>query len=211
MLEMTARSDAILIADDDEGVRVLLSDLFEDAGYSVLVVDRGDSALAVARRQRPRAAVVDVEMPGRSGYEVCHRLRADLGGRIVIVLVSGVCLEPYDRMAGLLLGADDFVTKPFDPRELLARVGRLLARVPRELDTHGLTHRELQVLALLATGHEQHEISERLVITKRTAGAHIQHILEKLRVHSRAEAVGAAHRYGLVTAQDETQQVRNAN
>jgi DNA-binding NarL/FixJ family response regulator len=194
-----SRYDTVLIAEDDEANRTLLVHILEQAGYSVMATERGDAALALARRQRPGTALLDVDLPGLSGYEVCHQLRQEFGDQIAIVIISGVRTEPYDRIAGLLLGADEYVVKPFDPNELVVRVGRLLTRLPRMPPLDRLTPRELEVLTLLAEGYDQREIAERLVISSKTTAAHIQHILEKLRVHSRAQAVAAAHRYGLVT------------
>jgi two-component system, NarL family, nitrate/nitrite response regulator NarL len=194
-----AGADVVLVADDDDGVRTLLSELFDEAGFAVLEAERGDSALALALRQPPAVAVLDVAMPGLSGYEVCHRLRRELAESVSIVMLSGVRNEPYDRVAGLLLGADDYVDKPFDPNELLARVRRLVERSPRTA-FEALTPREHEVLVLLAEGYGQPEIAERLVISSKTAASHIQHVIEKLRVHSRAQAVSAAYRYGLITS-----------
>jgi DNA-binding NarL/FixJ family response regulator len=190
----------VVIADDDEGIRTLLVEVFDSAGFVVLATGRGDSALSLAQQRRPSAAVLDVDMPGLSGYEVCQRLRTEFGDELAIVLVSGVRMESYDRVAGLLLGADDFMVKPFDPNELIARVRRLIERLPRTPSLDHLTPRELEVLTLLADGYGQQQIADQLVISSSTVGTHIQHILDKLRVHSRAQAVAAAYRNGLLTA-----------
>jgi DNA-binding NarL/FixJ family response regulator len=188
----------VLVADDDEGVRTLLAEVLDAEGYDVLLAAGGDAALALARKQPPAAAVLDVSMPGLSGWEVCHRLRHDHGDAIGIVMVSGVRTESYDRVAGLLLGADDYLVKPFDPSELMVRIRRLLERAPRVPPFHQLTPRELEVLTLMAEGYDQREIASRLVISPKTAASHIQHIIEKLGVHSRAQAVAGAYRYGLI-------------
>src|SRR5882757_9765991 len=108
----------VLVADDAEGC-------------AVVAAERGDAALQLARRYRPDAALIDVAMAGLSGYELCHRLREEFGESISIILISGVRTEGLDRIAGLLLGADDYVVKPFEPNELMARVRRLLERAHR--------------------------------------------------------------------------------
>jgi DNA-binding NarL/FixJ family response regulator len=190
----------ILVADDDDGILSLLTEVFDAEGYAVLAAAGGEAALALAQRQPPSAAVLDVSMPGISGYEVCHRLRAELGTDLGIVMISGVRTESYDRIAGLLLGADDFLVKPFDPGELLARVRRLLERVASAPSFHQLTPRELEILTLMAEGYAQSEIATRLVISPKTAASHIQHIIEKLGVHSRAQAVAMAYRYGVIAS-----------
>jgi DNA-binding response OmpR family regulator len=196
--ERAANGDVVLVAEDDEGLRSLLTEILHAEGYAVLSAERGDAALALAQRQPPGAAVLDVSLPGLSGYEVCHRLRQAFGDAVAIVMVSGVRTESYDRVAGLLLGADDFVVKPFDPNELLARLRRLLERSPRMPAFQQLTPRELEVLTLMAEGYDQRTIATRLVISPKTAASHIQHIIEKLGVHSRAQAVAGAYRFGLI-------------
>ena len=190
----------ILIVDDDPTMRELLSGLLDQAGLPTRQVASGEEALADARRQRPRLVLLDVRLPGVSGYEVCRELRQRFGEQLPIVFVSGERVEPFDRTAGLLLGADDYVVKPFAPDELIARVRRLVARVttPAEkTDRPKLTRREGEVLHLLADGLAQPEIAQKLVISSKTVSSHIQHILAKLGVHSRAQAVAAVHR-GLI-------------
>jgi DNA-binding NarL/FixJ family response regulator len=120
------------------------------------------------------------------------------------MFLSGYRDEPADRVAGLLLGADDFGSKPVTRDELRARVRVLLRRVARgsgaaPTGAHGLTVRELEVLRLLADGFDQERIARHLVISPKTVGKHIEHILEKLSAHSRAEVVSIAHRRGLAS------------
>jgi DNA-binding NarL/FixJ family response regulator len=189
----------VLVADDDEGIRVLLADALDAEGCMVIAAERGDAALELARRYRPDAALLDIAMPGLSGYELCHRLRDELGESISIILISGERTEGIDRIAGLLLGADDFVVKPFELNELIARVRRLLERARRPPEIERLTAREVEVLTLLARGFAQDDVADKLVISSKTVATHIQHVLVKLRVHSRAQAVAAAYRYGLLS------------
>jgi DNA-binding NarL/FixJ family response regulator len=190
----------ILIVDDDPAMRELLSSLLDQAGLSTRQAATGEEALADARKERPRLVLLDVRLPGVSGYEVCRELRERYGEQLPIVFLSGERVESFDRAAGLLLGADDFVVKPFAPDELLARVRRLVARftpATEEADRQKLTRREAEVLHLLANGLAQPEIAKELVISPKTVSSHIQHILAKLGVHSRAQAVAAVHR-GLI-------------
>ena len=187
----------ILIVDDDPAMRELLSSLLDQAGFVTRQAATGEEALAYTRRERPRLVLLDVRLPGVAGYEVCRELRERFGEELPIVFISGERVEPFDRAAGLLLGADDYVVKPFAPDELIARVRRLVARFDQpkaEGERPKLTRREGEVLQLLANGLAQPEIAKELVISSKTVSSHIQHILVKLGVHSRAQAVAAVHR-----------------
>jgi DNA-binding NarL/FixJ family response regulator len=194
-------ADRILIVDDDPGFRRLLVDTLASADFEV--AEASDAAAALQDgATRPDLVILDVNLPGTSGYEVCRRLRAELGERVAILFVSGERRESFDRAAGILIGADDYVTKPVAPDELLARVRRLLERLKSEsLPSARLTKRELEVLRLLAAGMAQPAIANTLVISPKTVGTHIEHILSKLGVSSRAQAVSFAYREGLVEAE----------
>ena len=192
----------VLVVDDDAPQRTLLRHLLQRIGLEVLEAEDGATALRSAARQPPSLVLLDVQLPLVGGYEVCHELRERFGQDLPIIFVSGARVEAEDRTAGIMIGADDYITKPFDPDELLARVRRLLRRNSSGVDDRRtafaeLTARELEVLEPMAAGVGQAEIANRLVISPRTAGTHIQHILEKLDVHSRAQAVALAHMRGL--------------
>jgi two-component system nitrate/nitrite response regulator NarL len=200
-----AAKDTVLVVDDDAAFRALVRRLLEHAGFAIAEAADADEALAAVEHTRPDLVLLDVRFPLVSGYELYRRLRDRLGDALPIVFVSGERTDSYDRIAGLLLGADDYVLKPFDPDELTARMRRLIARgsngtAPDDADEliSELTSRERQVLGLLATGRGSKQIALELVISPRTVGTHIQHILAKLGVHSRAQAVALAHRAGLV-------------
>jgi DNA-binding NarL/FixJ family response regulator len=200
---MATNCGRVLIADADGRVRASLSSLFQRTGFRTSEAQSGDEVLASVRRRRPALVLLDVQLPGISGYEVCHELRERYGGDLPIVFLSGTRTEPSDRVAGLLVGADDYIVKPFDPDELLARARRLMTRAESGDRAGGtndarLTKRERQVLELLASGVQQNEIAERLVISPTTVATHIQRILSKLGVHSRAQAVATAFQLGLV-------------
>jgi DNA-binding NarL/FixJ family response regulator len=207
MLTFEEPGGPVLVVDDDASQRALLRDLLQRIGLDIVEAEDGETALRSAARQLPKLVLLEVQLPRIGGYEVCHELRERYGDELPIVFISGTRTEPGDRAAGIMLGADDYITKPFDPDELLARVRRLLGRrssaverprrKPALAELAELTPRELEVLELMAAGFEQAEIATRLVISPRTAGKHIQHILEKLDVHSRAQAVAVAHLRGI--------------
>jgi DNA-binding response OmpR family regulator len=184
----------ILVVDDDEHLRALVREVLAAAGYDILEAESGAEALESVERSEPALVVLDVALPTLSGYEICRALRARFGGRLPIVFLSGERTEPHDRVAGLLLGGDDYLSKPFEPGELVARVQALLRRASLNNGHSRLTPREQEVLTLLADGKTQDEIAESLVISSRTVGTHIERILSKLGVHSRAQAVAVAYR-----------------
>jgi two-component system response regulator RstA len=110
----------LLIVEDEPALARGLSDNFRDEGYEVTVESRGDRAVAVARDLRPDLVVLDVMLPGRSGLDVLRTLRG--AGSTVPILMLTAKGEVVDRVVGLELGADDYLPKPFSPRELLARI-----------------------------------------------------------------------------------------
>jgi DNA-binding NarL/FixJ family response regulator len=145
----------------------------------ILVVDDDPRCRALVAEEAPALVVLDVNLPSVSGYEVCRRLRDRNGTGLPIVFLSGERVESFDRVAGLLIGADDYVVKPFAPDELVARVQRLLGRLHAPAQPRGLSHltkRELEVLGLLAEGKSQPELADSLVISQKTVGTHIEHI-----------------------------------
>jgi DNA-binding response OmpR family regulator len=192
----------ILVVDDDADVRTLVSQALGGLGYRIEEASTGAEAVAAVRDSGSALVVLDVRLPDISGYEVCRELRDECGEQLPIMFLSGERTESFDRVGGLLLGADDYLTKPFASDELAARVRRLLARSNHddEVRKFDLTKRELEVLSLLAAGRSQVTIAKDLVLTEKTVATHLQHILRKLGVHSRAEAVAAAHKHNLTTA-----------
>jgi DNA-binding NarL/FixJ family response regulator len=185
----------VLIADADQAQRETLAHLLAKAGFRVLQAEAGDQALALARSGTPEAVILEVPLATLSGYEVCHTLRGEFG-ELPIIFLSGARTESYDRVAGLLLGADDYLVKPYAEGELIARLTNLIRRSrTRALgDTRRLTKRELEVLDLLGEGLRHEDVARRLFISPKTVATHVEHILRKLGVRSRAEAIAVAYR-----------------
>jgi DNA-binding NarL/FixJ family response regulator len=172
---------------------------------STLEAASGQEALAAARAEKPALIILEVSLPDVGGYEVCRNLRDEFGDDVPIIFVSGVKTEALDRAAGLLIGADDYIVKPFDPEELIARVRRLLERwapkrtsLARSDGKRDLTAREAEVLRLLAGGARTADIAVELVIRPKTVANHVQHILGKLGVHTQAQAVARAYELGVI-------------
>jgi two-component system nitrate/nitrite response regulator NarL len=184
----------VLVVDDDPVICELVATTLTEHGYPTRRASDAREALYLVQREIPDVALLDVHLPDISGYQLCRRFRDDYGDSLGIILISGERKESMDRAAGLLLGADDYMVKPFVLDELLARVQRLAKRSRPIARTAvaGLTRRELEILRLLACGMDHTEIAHDLVITPKTVEKHIEHILLKLGVHSRAQAIALA-------------------
>jgi two-component system alkaline phosphatase synthesis response regulator PhoP len=120
--------DRILVVDDDRDIVRLVQSYLNKAGYETLTAYDGETALQLLRAEKPQLLVLDLMLPDRDGWEVASLVRADprIGATPIIMLTARV--EDSDKIAGLEIGADDYITKPFNPRELVARVRALLRR-----------------------------------------------------------------------------------
>src|SRR6266511_986146 len=190
----------ILVVDDDDGMRQLAVATLRDGGFEPVGAASGEEALRLVADDQLRRVVLDVNLPGLSGYEVCRRIKEALRPGLPVIFLSGERTESFDRVAGLLIGADDYMVKPFAPDELVVRIRTVLRRAVVHVTARmsSLTRRELEVLRLLAHAHNQAEIADQLVISRKTVGTHIEHILEKLNVSSRTQAVALAYRENIV-------------
>ena len=121
--------ERVLVVDDEPDIVALVAYHLAKAGYRVATASSGTDALESVRRERPAIVVLDLMLPGMSGYEVVAQLRANDATRDVAVLMLTARREEADRIQGLSLGADDYLTKPFSPQELVLRVGAILRRV----------------------------------------------------------------------------------
>ena len=116
----------VLIVEDDPHILLGLEEVLKSDGFDVAVCNRGDQAIDAVRKHRPGLVVLDVMLPGLSGYDICKQLRAKKVATPILMLTAKG--QEIDKVVGLELGADDYVTKPFGVRELLARIHALLRR-----------------------------------------------------------------------------------
>jgi DNA-binding response OmpR family regulator len=194
----------VLVVEDSREIAEGLQQYLEDEGHAVVLATKAAHALALAASGPPDLVVLDLGLPDRDGTEVLGELRRR--GLTMPVLILSARGTEADKLDGFRLGADDYVTKPFSIREVLARVAVLLRRAapaappvaaPRppisdgELrERYGLTPQQIVVARLLGEGHRTADIAERLGVTYSTARNHADQVLRKLGIHSRA-AVGA--------------------
>ena len=199
---MEARSGTVLVVDGDGAACALAVGALERAGYRVRGFGSGAEAFAAAGEELPALVLLELQLPDVTGYELCRQLREAHGDGLPVFLMSGERTESIDRVAGLMIGADDFIVKPFELDELVARVRRFVERRAGQrgnghAGVANVTPRELEVLILLADGHDQQQIADRLGISPKTVATHIQHLLAKFGAHSRAQLVALAYKNGL--------------
>ncbi len=125
MIEQVGRGMTVLIIEDDREMARLVQTYLEHAGYTVKYAETGEEGIACVQQEHPHLILLDLMLPLRSGWEVCRALRVRTN--VPIIMVTARRTED-DRLRGFAEGADDYVTKPFSPRELLARVGAVLRR-----------------------------------------------------------------------------------
>jgi two-component system alkaline phosphatase synthesis response regulator PhoP len=128
-------NERILVVDDEPKIVKLARDYLEQSNYGVLTAVNGPTALAITRADKPDLVVLDLNLPGMDGLDVCRQLRRESNVPIIMLTAR---IEETDRLIGLELGADDYITKPFSPRELVARVRAVLRRVHGDLQQPGV-------------------------------------------------------------------------
>jgi two-component system, OmpR family, response regulator ResD len=125
-VEVTPLKETILVVEDEENIQDVCRRYMEREGYTVLIASDGEQGWEVFQREQPHLVVVDVMMPKKDGYELCQDIRQQSNAPIIILTARG---DERDRLMGLTLGADDYLTKPFSPRELMLRIQNILRRV----------------------------------------------------------------------------------
>ena len=151
-----APGDRILVVDDEADIVALVAYHLVKAGYRVSTATTGPEAVAAARQERPTLVVLDLMLPGISGYDVLAQLRAQETTRDIAVLMLTARREEQDRIQGLSLGADDYLTKPFSPQELVLRVGAILRRMSASSTT---SSGDVLLIGPLRIDREAHRVS----------------------------------------------------
>ncbi|MBN1622108.1 MAG: response regulator [Endomicrobiales bacterium] len=130
----------VLVVDDDQGIREFLETTLILEGYEVLLADNGLKGLDMAREHIPDLIILDVEMPGMDGLTLCHTLRHDKNLHFVpIIMLTGSRTHPSDKIAGLKIGADEYLLKPFLPDEISIRAKHLISRTEENISVNPLT------------------------------------------------------------------------
>ena len=194
----------LLVVDDDASLLMAVSETLRAEGYVVVTARRGAEALVRVAERTPDLIISDIRMPGMDGYQLARNLRSTPHTRLIPVVFLTAKDEIADRIAGFRSGVDAYVTKPFEPEELLAIVAGILERVQRthgdlarlfgesEKDTtfrrdEALTDAEWRVAEAVARGLSNKEIASELNLSLRTVEGHISHMLDKKHLNNRVE------------------------
>lgn len=205
----------ILVVDDDTTLRTALTRYLQNRGYVVEDAGSGVEGLALFERNTPDLVVSDVMMPEMDGFEFCRRLRATRLGQLVPFIFLSSRGEVEDRIHGHDMGADDYLIKPFEPRELVAKIEAQLERsrrthaeIVRLIQQSGTTSSEAHPSPLPLTpaeekvfweviqGYTNKQIGDRLFVSPRTVQTHLSNILSKLQLENRSQLVRFAFERG---------------
>lgn len=195
----------LLVVDDDPGLLLAVSETLRAEGYHVKTARRGAEALVIVAQSLPDLIISDIRMPGMDGYQLVKNLRSNSRTRLVPIVFLTAKDETSDRIQGFRTGVDAYLTKPFEPEELVAIVAAILQRVER---THSdlarmfgeksaeepefvrdeeLTDAEWRVAEAVARGLANKEIAAELNLSLRTVEGHISRILDKKNLNNRVE------------------------
>lgn len=213
----------VLIVDDDEILQLALSRRLEAQGFAVMRAGSGQEALDMLTTQSADAVVSDILMPGMDGFEFCRQLQSSPMGQIVPFIFLSSLAEVRDRVQGHLIGADDYLVKPFHAQELIAKVKGGIARSERVHGTlqdqlqqakstpnaplpESLSTAEAKVFWQVIQGWTNKEIAQHLFLSPRTVQTHLSNILAKLKLKNRSQLV----RYAFEQGYQATQQSQSA-
>ncbi|MBD2109200.1 response regulator transcription factor [Nodosilinea sp. FACHB-13] len=202
--------NTVLIVDDDPILQTALTRHLQAQGFEVMSATSGQEALDLLCNQPADVVVSDVVMPGMNGFEFCHHLRSSPAGEMVpFIFLSGLG-ELTNRVQGHMLGADDYLVKPFSAQELIAKVKGAIARsqrlhstLKRMLEQSALqpsplplTPAEERVFWEVVQGFTNKQIGEHLFLSPRTVQTHLSNMLAKLNLENRAQIVRFAFEHG---------------
>jgi DNA-binding response OmpR family regulator len=177
----------ILVIDDEPQIVEICMDYLKSGGYSVLSATNGREGVDLARREQPDLVVLDLMMPEMDGFEVCKALRKE--SEVPIIMLTAR-VEETDKLIGLELGADDYITKPFSPRELVARVKTVLRRVGKDAASDVLRSGNVE----LDRAHYEVHFPDRSVVLTPTELEILALLMSQPgRIFSRAQLLVAAH------------------
>ncbi|MBE9110523.1 response regulator transcription factor [Nodosilinea sp. LEGE 07298] len=199
----------VLVVDDDATIQLALTRRLQDQGFDVVNATSGEEALELFTTRVADVVVSDIMMPGMNGFEFCHLLRSKPEGEMVPFIFLSSLGEVNNRVQGHLLGADDYLVKPFSAQELIAKVKGAIARSQRfhsalermvekasNPSPLPLTPAEERVFWEVVQGFTNKQIGEHLFLSPRTVQTHLSNMLTKLNLENRAQIVRFAFEQG---------------
>lgn len=203
----------VLIVDDDNRNIITLSICLR-ADYNLLTALNAQEALEILEKDPPDIILLDIMMPDVSGFTLCTKLKNDPVTKGIPIIFITAKDSTEDIIKGLDLGADDYITKPFKPAEVIARIRSTLrvyssyknqsidlSDLPficDDIDRKSLTEKEIEILQLISKGYTNKEISDKLIVSEFTVKNHLKSIFKKLKVTSRTQVVLVGLKMGLI-------------
>ncbi len=193
----------ILVAEDERKILNLLQLYLEKNNYEVITAQNGIEALEKVKKFDPDLLVLDIVMPEMNGHEVCKKIRKDKKYRDIPIIYLSSLAEKQSIVSSLELGGDDYLTKPFDPNELIARINAILRRikgrqVTSEKQIEELTYQEQKILQYMEEGYTNKEIALKLTLTEGTVKVYNHIIYQKLQVRNRTQAIVRAKELNII-------------
>jgi len=189
--------EKVLLVEDEQRIRTLLRLYLEKNNFSVIMAKDGEEALEIVKKRSVDIIVLDIMIPKKNGLEVCRILREHKRLKKIPILYISSLTEKASIISSLEQGGDDYVTKPFDPNEVVARIHAILRRTKQKygqkVDDHyvyeELTHQERNILHYIEKGYTNKEIAHQLTLTEGTVKVYNHVIYQKLHVKNRTQAI----------------------
>ena len=202
-MEHNTRTDnkQLLLVDDDPNLILLVKDYLEFRGYDVIAAESGNEAIEILKQRTPDLIICDVMMPDMDGYSLVKSIRGDSKTQSIPILLLSAKGQNQDRIKGFNIGADIYMTKPFEPEVLVAQIQSFLSFKDRLVDRGKLSNKpsnklagkvkftptELNVLSLLSKGRKNKQIAQQLNVSQRTIESHVSNMLNKTGLNNRTE------------------------
>ena len=202
-MEQNTRTDnkQLLLVDDDPNLILLVKDYLEFRGYDVIAAESGNEAIEILKQRTPDLIICDVMMPDMDGYSLVKFIRGDSKTQSIPILLLSAKGQNQDRIKGFNIGADIYMTKPFEPEVLVAQIQSFLSFKDRLVDRGKLSNKpsnklagkvkftptELNVLSLLSKGRKNKQIAQQLNVSQRTIESHVSNMLNKTGLNNRTE------------------------
>ncbi|NOQ37210.1 MAG: response regulator [Methylococcaceae bacterium] len=205
------KNATILVIDDDDLNLLLMNEYLGDVCKQVFLEVDPKKGLLLAREKQPDIILLDVSMPEINGYEVCCNLKANEQTKSIPVIFLSALISPKDKVRGFDAGGVDYISKPFDIDEAMARIESCLnlhsqiqqsqskqsPEITQKIQNYGLSEREVEILRLYMKGYTRSRIANETSVTENTVKWHLKNIFNKLEANNRAEIIDIAHQIGL--------------